>query len=67
MQRTGYRAQTVVDIPFVKQAGEPLVRQLAHFVTLVEGAGDAAAERATLLGPHELAAEVEDLCATAAA
>lgn len=63
-QRTGYRAQTVIDIPFVKQSGEPLARQLAHFVALVDGSADAGAERRSLLPPHELAAEVEELCAT---
>jgi predicted dehydrogenase len=57
---TTYRAETAVDIPFVRHAGEPLALQLEHFIRLVEGAGDADAERATLLAPHEIAARVED-------
>ena len=54
----GYRAQTAIDIPFVRQAGEPLALQLQHFVALATGAADAAAERATLLAPHEVAAQL---------
>ncbi len=55
----GYRAETIVDIPFVRHAGEPLAQQLDHFLDLVDGTADADAERATLLAPHEIAAEVE--------
>jgi predicted dehydrogenase len=54
-----YRAETVVDIPFVRHAGEPLALQLRHFVSLLEGRGDAAAERAGIVAPHEVAALVE--------
>jgi predicted dehydrogenase len=64
-QRTGYRAQTVVEIPFVKQAGEPLARQLAHFLALVAGTANVEDERATLLAPHAWATEVEQQCAAA--
>lgn len=53
-----YRAETVVDIPFVRHAGEPLALQLEHFVDLVGGVGDIGAERASLARPHELAAAV---------
>ena len=56
----GYRAETVVDIPFVRHAGEPLALQFEHFVGLVRGELDPEAERATLLLPHEVAAAVED-------
>lgn len=48
----GYRADTSVDIPFVRQAGEPLALQLRHFVALVRGEADADRERRSLLGPH---------------
>lgn len=49
-----YRAETVVEIPFVRHSGEPLAVQFDHFLDLVEGRADAAAERATLRGPHEV-------------
>lgn len=55
----GYRAETVVDIPFVRHGGEPLELQLQHFVSLVEGRSDAAVERESILRAHELASEVE--------
>lgn len=58
-----YRAATTVDVPFVRHSGEPLRLQLDHFLDLVEGNDDAAAERATILPPHELAESIEALCA----
>lgn len=54
-----YRAETVVDIPFVRHGGEPLLLQLRHFVGLLNGAVDAAAERDSILPAHEVAARVE--------
>jgi predicted dehydrogenase len=56
----GYRAQTVMDLPFVREAGEPLALQLAHFVALVGGEVDPELERASLLAPHEAVALVQD-------
>ena len=56
----GYRAQTVMDLPFVREAGEPLALQLAHFLALVRGEADPDLERASLLGPHEAVAVLED-------
>jgi predicted dehydrogenase len=50
----GYRAQTVMDLPFVRENGEPLALQLAHFLALARGEADPEAERATLLAPHEV-------------
>lgn len=50
----GYRQQTVIDIPFVKHQREPLATQLDRFLDVIGGTVDAAAERATLLAPHEL-------------
>jgi predicted dehydrogenase len=52
----GYRAQTVMDLPFVREAGEPLALQLAHFLALVRGEADPGLERANLLAPHEAVA-----------
>jgi predicted dehydrogenase len=54
-----YRAETVVEIPFVRHAGEPLALQLRHFVALLDGERDAATERASILAPHEVAALVD--------
>jgi predicted dehydrogenase len=54
-----YRAETAIDIPFVRHAGEPLALQLAHFLDLVEGTVDAKAEREGVLMAHLLADHVE--------
>jgi predicted dehydrogenase len=53
---SGYRADTVMDIPFVREAGEPLALQFAHFLRLASGAADPVAERDGLLAPHQIAA-----------
>lgn len=50
----GYRQQTVIEIPELVSSQEPLTTQFSHFVDLVEGTGDAAAERATILPSHEV-------------
>jgi predicted dehydrogenase len=55
-----YRAETVVDIPFVRHAGEPLALQLAHFVGLVRGEVDPEDERESILEPHRAASIVAD-------
>lgn len=54
----GYRAQTVVDIPYVRHGGEPLDLQLEHFVSLLDGRGDVAEERESTLAPHRIASHV---------
>lgn len=54
-----YRADTIIDIPFVQHLGEPLHLQVSHLVELVRGAADPAVERATLLAPHRIADEIE--------
>jgi predicted dehydrogenase len=54
-----YRSDTIVDIPYVRHAGEPLALQLKHFVGLVLGDVDPDAERSSLLTPHIVAAEIE--------
>jgi predicted dehydrogenase len=54
-----YRAETIIDIPFVRHGGEPLALQLRRFVSLLGGGHDVAAERASILAPHEVAALVE--------
>lgn len=57
--RAGYQSNTLVDIPFVRQEGEPLAIQWDSFCDLVEGRRDAEAELAGIHAPHSLAAEVE--------
>lgn len=56
---TTYRAETVVDIPFVRQTGEPLALQFEYFLDMVEGRVDLKEERNRMLPPHELAERVE--------
>ncbi len=53
----GYRQQTIMDIPVVANVREPLAVQLDRFVALARGELDAAAERATIVPPHEVVAE----------
>ncbi len=55
-----YRAETVVEIPFVRHAGEPLALQFDHFIDLVEGSADVAAERSTLRSPHEVVLRIKE-------
>jgi hypothetical protein len=54
-----YRAETIVDIPFVRHGGEPLLLQLRQFARLLEGAVDVDSERDSILPAHEVAAFVE--------
>jgi predicted dehydrogenase len=56
---TTYRAETVVDIPFVRHAGEPLALQFEHFLDLIEGRVDPDVERQRILPAHDLADQVE--------
>ncbi|HMG28267.1 MAG TPA: Gfo/Idh/MocA family oxidoreductase [Acidimicrobiia bacterium] len=53
----GYRQQTVIDIPALTTASEPLAGQLAHFLDLARGDADAAEELASLDAPHRLTAQ----------
>jgi len=54
----GYRQQTIIDIPVIRHPGEPLQLQLAHFVALINGTADVAAERDSLLLPHRLIEQI---------
>ena len=60
----GYRAETVVEIPFVRQEGEPLDLQLRHLVELIRGERSAMAELGRILPAHLLASEVETIAVT---
>ncbi|PXY31837.1 oxidoreductase [Prauserella muralis] len=52
----GYRQQTIVEIPELVTAAEPLATQLDRFVALLDGEADADAERASILPAHEAVA-----------
>jgi predicted dehydrogenase len=54
--QTGYRQQTVIDIPAIEYRHEPLAAQLDHFVALVRGTADAQEELATIVAPHRVIA-----------
>jgi len=53
-----FRTETVIDIPFVRHAGEPLALQLQHFIDLVEGRTDFRDEIASILPAHRTAERV---------
>ena len=57
-----YRAETIVDIPFVRHAGEPLALELDHFLDLCDGRGDRSAEIDRIIASHALADEVSMRC-----
>jgi predicted dehydrogenase len=61
----GYRQQTVIDIPAITSAIEPLASQLAHFLELAHGDADAEAELASLEAPHRLTARAVELAGLA--
>ncbi len=56
----GYRSSTEIEIPFVRQVGEPLQLQFAHFLDLVHGAGDRGLERSRVRPAHHLMDAVEN-------
>jgi len=50
----GYRQQSVMEIPELVTSQEPLGAQLDHFVEILDGEGDAAEERRSILPAHEV-------------
>ncbi|WP_157005789.1 Gfo/Idh/MocA family protein [Agromyces laixinhei] len=50
----GYRQQTVIEIPELLTAQEPLAAQLEHFVGLIDGTVDAETERRSILPAHSI-------------
>lgn len=50
----GYRQQTVIEIPELASAREPLAAQLDHFLDLVGGRVDMKEERESILPPHRV-------------
>jgi predicted dehydrogenase len=59
----GYRQQTVIDIPAIHDAREPLVSQLERFVALTRDEVDAASELDSLEPPHLVVDEVARIAA----
>ena len=62
----GYRQQTVIDIPAITSASEPLAEQFAHFLELARGNADPETELASLEAPHLLTARAVELGGLAA-
>lgn len=60
----GYRQQTIIDIPTIHDAREPLAVQLERFVALARGEIDPGEERDTLLAPHRVVAAAVRTAAT---
>lgn len=56
-----YRSETMIEIPFVRHAGEPLALQFEHFVNLATDNADRSSERRTIEAPHVLADLVSSL------
>jgi predicted dehydrogenase len=54
-----YRAETIVDIPFIRHTSEPLARQFEHFLDLVAGQVDPDEEIEGIVAPHRIAHLVE--------
>ena len=55
----GYRQQTIIEIPVIRHPGEPLQLQLQHFLGLIDGTEDAAAELDSLLPAHDVIDRIE--------
>lgn len=53
----GYRQQTIIEIPELVSAREPLAAQLDHFLDLLAGKADAARERDSILPSHRAVAK----------
>jgi predicted dehydrogenase len=53
-----YRQQTIIEIPELVTAREPLAAQLDHFLDVITGKADAARERQSILPAHRVIARV---------
>ncbi len=53
-----YRSQTIVDIPFVRRAGEPVALQFDHFLDLATDVASLEREIELLLPAHQLARDI---------
>jgi predicted dehydrogenase len=57
-EEAGYRQQTIIDIPVLRNPGEPLQLQLRQFIALIDGDLDPAVELDRILPPHRVVVEV---------
>jgi len=57
---SGYRQQTIMEIPVVQHQGEPLMLQLSHFVALIRDEADRAKELDSILLPHGVVSRIEE-------
>lgn len=55
---TGYRQQTIIEIPELMAHNEPLAGQWEYFCRLIDGEADMVAERETILPPHRVVADL---------
>lgn len=55
-----YRAETVVEVPFVRHTNEPLAAQFEHFLSLIDGDIDPELEVQGLLPAHQWASQIEN-------
>jgi|SRR5450631_144704 len=55
-----YRAETIIELPFVRHTAEPLALELTHFLSLItrQDAAQIEAERKTILPPHRVVAQI---------
>lgn len=54
----GYRQETIIEIPEIITSVEPLMAQFAHFMELLAGRVDAGDERASIVTPHSVVAQL---------
>ena len=57
-----YRAETVIDIPFVRHHGEPLALQFDHFLDMMDGRGNPSKELDDTVMSHRVADEIARQC-----
>lgn len=50
-----FRAETLIEVPFVRHSGEPLALQFDHFLDLTMGFADKMVERDSIVAAHSLA------------
>ena len=54
-----YRSETMIEVPFVRHAGEPLALQFDHFADLIAGEADTKSELDSIELPHVFAESIE--------
>lgn len=59
----GYRQQTIIEIPVIRHAGEPLALQWSRFLDVLDDEAAVTEERASILGPHRVMFEARDAAA----